>query len=66
MNFDDLKNPELQEKLMGASTPEKLLAIAKEEGFELSDAELDGVSGGEFWCDEQACPTYGVVCLPHG
>ena len=30
MNFEDLMNPELQEKLKGARTPEELLAIAKD------------------------------------
>lgn len=46
MNFEDLKNPELQEKLKSAKTPEDLLAIAKEEGFELTDVELEGIAGG--------------------
>ena len=37
MNFEDLKSPKLQEKLKSAKTPEEILAIAREEGFELSD-----------------------------
>ena len=60
MNFDDLKNPELQEKLRTAKTPEELLALAREEGYELSDEQLEGVSGG--WCvkcDEDGCPPVG-------
>ena len=48
MNFEDLKNPELQEKLKFAETPEKLLELAREEGYELTDDVLDGISGG--WC----------------
>ena len=48
MNFDDLRNPELQEKLRNASSPEELLAIAKESGFELTDEQLEAVSGGEY------------------
>ena len=32
MNFEDLKNPELQEKLKSAKTPEDIFAIAKESG----------------------------------
>ena len=47
MNFEDLKNPEFQERLKSAQSPDELLAIAREEGFELSDAMLEGVSGGE-------------------
>ena len=46
MNFEDLKNPELQEKLKSAKTAEEILAIAKEEGYQLSDEELSAVSGG--------------------
>ena len=59
MNFDDLKNPGLQQRLKDASSPEELLAIAKEEGCELSDAELEGVAGGGFWdCDDNICADY--------
>ena len=49
MNFDELKNPELQEKLKSAQSPEDILAIAKEEGFELTDDQLEAVSGGASW-----------------
>ena len=49
MNFEDLKNPEFQEKLKDVKTPEELLALAKEEGYELTEAELEAVSGGDFW-----------------
>ena len=57
MNFEDLKSPELQEKLKAASTPEELLALAKEEGYELSDEELGGMSGG-FWGCGSDCGEY--------
>ena len=53
MNFNDLQNPELQEKLKAAKAPEDILALAKEEGFELTDKQLDGVAGG--W----SCDIYG-------
>ena len=49
MNFEDLKNPELQEKLKSAKTPEELVSIVKEEGFELSEEQLDALNGGSFW-----------------
>ena len=63
MNFDDLKNPELQEKLKACGTVEELIALAKEEGIELSDEQLDTVSGGEEWyslCEDNEgnCPKY--------
>ena len=69
MNYEDLKNPELQEKLKAAKTPEELLAIAKEEGFELSDAELGAVSGGNDWCSvlctDHSCRTNRPFCTTH-
>ena len=60
MNFEDLKDPKLQEKLKAAKTPEDILALAKEEGYELSDEELNGVAGagGCSWvqdCDPIVC-----------
>ena len=53
MNFEDLKNPELQEKLKAVKTTEELVNLVKEEGFMLSDTQLEGVAGGT-WCD--TCP----------
>ena len=55
MDFKDL-SPELQEKAKSAKSPEELLAMAKEEGYELSDKDLEGVSGG--WCSEYKCTEY--------
>lgn len=57
MNFEDLKNPELQEKLRSAKTPEDILALAKEEGFELNDEQLESLSGGEHWYSPE-CPKF--------
>ena len=45
MNFEDL-TLEQQEKARACKTPEEVLALAKQEGYELSDAELDGIAGG--------------------
>lgn len=50
MNFDEL-SPELQEKLKACETPEDILALAKEEGYELNEDELSAISGGGSWED---------------
>ena len=46
MKLEDLKNPELQEKLRACETPEEVFALAKEQGLELSASELEAISGG--------------------
>lgn len=43
MNFDDLQNPELQVKVKACKTPEEVLALAKEEGYERDGNALDCV-----------------------
>ena len=48
MNLEDL-SPEMKEKALACKTPEELLALAAEEGYELSDEELAAVSGGFEW-----------------
>ena len=48
MEFKDL-TPEQQAKARACTTPEELLALAKAEGYELSDDELEAVSGGSAW-----------------
>ena len=49
-------DPTVKAKLKGCETPEEILALAQEEGYELSDSELEGISGG--WgggsCSEKA------------
>ena len=51
--------PELQEKARACKSPEEILALAKEEGYELSDEELEAVSGGIGACWEVA------ACICH-
>ena len=42
--------PDEQSKLDACSTPDDLIALAQAEGIELTDEQLDGVSGG--WSDD--------------
>ena len=52
--------PEQIEKAKACKTAEELFALAKEEGMELSEKELDAVSGGT-WINGQyfKCTTFG-------
>ena len=52
MSFEDLKSPELQEKLKACETVGQLVDLARAEGVELSDAELESVASGdnEWYC----------------
>lgn len=52
MELDNL-SPEIQEKVKTCKTPEEVIELAKEEGYELSNEELEGISGG--WGDPN-CP----------
>lgn len=45
MSFEDL-TAEQKEKALACKTHEELLAFAKEQGIELTDSQLESVSGG--------------------
>ena len=46
MKFEDL-TPAMMEKARACQTSEKVLALARESGYELSDEELGGIAGGD-------------------
>jgi len=48
MDFDDL-SPEQKEKIAACKTPEDVLALAKSEGIELTDEQLEDIAGGKSW-----------------
>ena len=53
MDFKDL-TPEQQEKARACKNPDELVALAKSEGVELTDEQLELIAGGDFWeglCD---------------
>ena len=54
---------EQKEKLRGASSTDEVIALAQEEGIELTDDQLEQISGGATWSDEAEryadCPYCG-------
>ena len=57
MSFENL-SPELRDKARKCKTPEEILALAREEGYELSEEELQSIAGGvkwSLWCSSQQC-----------
>mgnify|MGYP002626667600 CR=1 FL=1 len=64
VKFEDL-SIELQEKAKACNTSEEILALAKEEGYELPDEGLDAVSGGVrggVWVAQDNCNLCKGVC----
>ena len=57
MNYNDL-SAEQKARMAERSTPEELLELAKGEGYELSDEELELIAGGGAW-DGGSCPKCG-------
>ena len=55
MDYEKLTEDQ-KAKVRGARTPDELLAIAREEGYELTDDELEAVSGGI--CGWENCKSY--------
>lgn len=58
MDFDEL-SPDQMDKVKACKTTNELLELAKSEGYEISDAELDAIAGGS-WCsvycdDKEKC-----------
>ena len=54
MDFENL-NDELKAKARACRTPEELLEVAAEEGYELTEEELESVSGGSWTDSYQEC-----------
>ena len=60
MDFENISD-ELKEKAKACTTPEEILELVKSEGIELSDEQLEAVSGGgwtEPSCGDDTAWTY--------
>ena len=57
MKYEDL-TPEQLEKVHACSTPQDYIELAKSEGVELSEEQLEAVSGGA-WIGGVSCPECG-------
>ena len=60
MNINELTD-EQKAKVLACKTPEDILALAKAEGYSLSDEELEAISGGEGklgWNEPYVCSNY--------
>ena len=49
---------ELREKAESRKNPDELLALAKSEGYKLSDEEMAAISGGSSWSSDIFCSSY--------
>ncbi|MBQ9002128.1 MAG: Nif11-like leader peptide family natural product precursor [Eggerthellaceae bacterium] len=61
MNLENMDiSPELREKAKACKTPEEIMALAKKEGYKLSEDELEAVSGGSWGSipEDSECKTY--------
>ena len=47
---------EQKQKVKAAKTPEELLSLAKEAGYELNPEQLEGIAGG--WCGNHCYVMY--------
>lgn len=58
---------ELKDKAKACTTNEELLALAESEGIELTDEQLNAMSGGITWscsdraCDDNICSDFSVL-----
>ena len=61
MKFEDLTK-EQQERAKACKTPEEVFALAKEVGYELSEDEIEAISGGLDWtsCPKKKCLDYCI------
>ena len=57
MSYENITD-ELKAKALACKSSEELVALAEEEGIELSDEQLDGIAGGSWACSDYVCTNY--------
>jgi len=62
MEYNDLTD-EQKAKVKACKTVEELVELAKAEGVELTDEQLNSIAGGDsFWCPTAtSCPNYEIM-----
>ena len=62
IKFNDLTD-EQKARAMACKSAEELVALARAEGVELSEEQLDSIAGGDsFWCPTAtSCPNYEIM-----
>ena len=58
MKYSELTD-EQKCRIDDAKGPEEIMEMAKAEGYELTDEELEDIAGGSFWMNEYYCPMCG-------
>ena len=58
MDYQDLTD-EQKAKMAACETPDEMLALAREEGIELTDEQLEQVEGGWGGGSQRTCPFCG-------
>ena len=58
MKFEDITS-ELMEKAKSCTTADELVALAKAEGMELTDEQLEDVAGGSWSGTTNTCNAFG-------
>ena len=68
VNYEDVPDS-IRKRAEACKTPEELLALAAEEGYELTDEELKAINGGTLYqdctwdqCDEATCKLCKGLC----
>ena len=62
MDIDGISS-ELKAKAMACTSADELAALVEEEGLELSQEQLDALSGGVDWhCSDKSCSDHDPYC----